>query len=66
METSNTIRKANNWYNNTDFDTMERISGIKLVRLSDEDDCQKFVDDVDNWWRDIDCEQKVAIYNENN
>ena len=51
------------WYNNTDFETMERISGLRVDDYSDEYGNQDFVDACDDWWYALKIDEKKAIMN---
>ena len=61
----NKIYDAEEWFVQTDFDTMEEISNINRCDFPDgEDGDQDFVDAVDDWWRNLDDEEKVIVYEE--
>lgn len=56
---------ADEWFCETDFDMMERISGKKRDDYSAEDGYQDFVDAVEEWWNAQDDAKKVEIYYQN-
>lgn len=56
---------AEEWFHQSDFVTMERISGFKQFDFSDEDGSQDFVDAVENWWATLGKTEKIRIWNEN-
>ena len=59
------IYDAEEWFVQTDFDTMEEISNINRCDFPDgEDGDQDFVDAVDEWWSNLDDEEKVSVYEE--
>ena len=59
------VEDAEAWFPGTDFDTMERISGLRRGDFSDEDGYQDFVDAVQEWWDSLDDSEKVTIYYDN-
>lgn len=60
------LEDAENWFSESDFDMMERISGKRRDDYSDEDGYQDFVDAVEEWWDGLDDAKKVEIYCQNN
>lgn len=62
----NNIYDADEWFIQTDFDTMEKISNIYRDDFPyGEDGDQDFVDAVDGWWRSLSDEDKLGIYENN-
>jgi hypothetical protein len=57
-------RQLNEWWGNTDFRQMERITKTKDYWFSEEYGYQKFVDFCDNWWRSLSTENKIDVYDE--
>ena len=56
------VDDADEWFCEIDFDTMERISGMKRDEYSDEDGYQDFVDAVEDWWNCLSDLDKVEFY----
>ena len=62
----NTLYDAEEWFVQTDFDTMEEISNIYRDDFPyGEDGDQDFVDAVDEWWGKLSDEEKIEVYNNN-
>lgn len=59
------LEDAENWFVDTDFDMMEKISGLKRTDYSEEDGYEEFVEAVQEWWDSLDDEKKVEIYYQN-
>lgn len=59
------LEDAEEWFTDTDFDMMEKISGLKRTDYSEEDGCEEFVEAVQEWWDSLDDEKKVEIYYQN-
>ena len=59
------LEDAENWFSESDFDMMERISGKRRDDYSDEDGYQDFVDAVEEWWDGLTDAKKVEIYYQN-
>jgi len=59
-----TAQKLKEWWRNTDFREMEKISGFKQLDFSPEDGYQDFVDACDNWWENLSEENKLDAYND--
>jgi len=57
--------KAERWFRQSNFITMERISGYKQFDFSDEDGSQDFVDAVENWWNTLSKKDKIETWKEN-
>ena len=62
----NNIYDADEWFMQTDFDTMEKIPNIYRDDFPyGEDGDQDFVDAVDGWWWSLSDEDKLGIYENN-
>lgn len=55
---------AEEWFHQSDFVTMERISGYKQFDFSDVDG-QDFADAVENWWAKLGKTEKIQVWKEN-
>lgn len=60
------LKRADEWYAQIDFDTMEEISEFDRNDFDSEDGYQEFVDMVDDWWAHLTSRQKVNKYREYN
>jgi len=60
------LAEAKKWWGGTDFQQMAMITGLRQYEFDPEDGYQKFVDACDNYWRKLDNEQKIQIFNEFN
>ena len=58
------LEDAEDWFTGTDFDMMEKISGLKSTDYSEEDGCEEFVEAVQEWWDSLDDAKKVEVYYE--
>ena len=65
MYSKKDLKKANEWYHQTDFVTLERISGLKEDDFDPADGSQDFVDACDLWWENLSDQEKVSIYEQN-
>jgi hypothetical protein len=59
-----TEKQLNEWWGNTDFKEMERISKFKQLDYSHECGYQDFVSTCDNWWNSLLIEDKQNVYND--
>lgn len=59
------LEDAEEWFTDTDFDMMEKISGLNRTDYSEEDGYEEFVEAVQEWWDGLDDEKKVDIYYQN-
>jgi hypothetical protein len=66
IHTNTVIAGANQWWNETDFQEMQRITGFRQTDFDPEDRYQAFVDACDTYWNQLNDEEKIEIYNENN
>lgn len=55
------VSNANSWWDNAGFGLMERVTGIRPIDFEDSDE---FVDECENYWNDLDDEDKVSKYHE--
>lgn len=53
------------WWGELGFEDMELVTGFRQDDFSPEDGYQEFVDACDEWWNDLDEDQKINIYLEN-
>ena len=58
-----TEKKLNEWWYNTEFKEMEKITRLNQSDFSPEDGYQDFVDVCDNWWENLSEEDKQDVYN---
>lgn len=58
------LEDAEDWFPGTDFDMMEKISGLKRTDYSEEDGYEEFVEAVQEWWDSLDDAKKVEVYYE--
>lgn len=58
--------KAQEWWDNTDYETMEKITGYSQADFSSENGYEKFVDTCNAWWDWIDEQDKIDYYLEYN
>ena len=59
-----TEKQLNEWWGNTNFKQMERISRFRQLDFNPEYGYQDFVDACDNWWKSLLIEDKQYIYND--
>ncbi|MBP3529485.1 MAG: hypothetical protein J6K02_12605 [Alistipes sp.] len=52
------------WWRQTDFPTMERITGLRQSDYDPEDGCQAFVDACEAWWSGQSEEDQIRIWKE--
>ena len=50
------------WWENTDFPTMERITGCRQTDFSPEDGYQEFVDACNEWWNELPALEKKKVW----
>lgn len=58
------IKELNMWFANTDFATLEKMTGLKYYLFNDEDGYQEFVDVCEKWWKKLTVSEKESIYHE--
>ena len=58
------LEKAEAWWADLDFKTMEKVTSFVQTDYSPEDGYQEFVDATDEWWDDLDDVDKVSKYHE--
>lgn len=58
------ITKAvvNEWWANTSFYLMEKITGYRQDDFSSENGCGDFVDVCDDWWDKLSLNEKKMVY----
>jgi hypothetical protein len=57
---------ANNWWNDTDFIQMEKITGFRQIDFDPEDGFQSFVDACDTYWDQLDDNEKLILWEKYN
>lgn len=57
-----TNKKLDDWFGGLDFIIMEKMIGLRQYDFSDEDGYQDFVDACENWWNNLDMEERKVIY----
>ena len=62
---SELLQQADEWWGQTDFRDMERLTRYRQLDFSPEDGCQSFVDACNEWWRTRTIEEKISIHYEN-
>jgi hypothetical protein len=62
---SELLTKAVEWWGETDFRAMERITRYRQLDFSPEDGYQAFVDACNKWWNEKTTDDKISIYFEN-
>lgn len=55
-------KDLDNWWRDTDFETMEKITNYKVCEFSEEDGCQDFVDACDEFWNELSYSDKLYFY----
>lgn len=50
------------WWANVPFDTMEEITGFRMVDFYPEDGYQEFVDACNDWWDWLTLDNKIIYY----
>ena len=58
-----TEKILNEWWYNTEFKEMEKITRLIQSDFNPEDGYQEFVDACDNWWENLSKEDKQDVYN---
>lgn len=56
------LNVVNNWWANVSFDTMEEITGFRMVDFCSEDGYQEFVDACNDWWDWMTLDNKIIYY----
>lgn len=60
--TSYMLAEAEQWWGNSDFPTMERLTGYRQDDFDPEDGYQDFVDACNNWWKAMSDEEKIEVW----
>ena len=58
-----TITQANKWWDETDFEQMALITGLRQHEFDAEDGYQEFVDACDNYWYQLNNSEKIRVWN---
>ena len=56
------LAKAEEWWGETDFRDMERVTGYYQLDFDPEDGYQAFVDTCNEWWDGETTDDKITIY----
>lgn len=56
-------KKMNDWFNGTDFRTMEKMFDLRHEDFDEEDGYQAFVDECEKRWEALSYESKRCLYN---
>ncbi len=57
--------KYDDWFDNLDFASLEKVTGLVRSDYLPDDGYQDFVDDCKDWWEDLTLNQKKEIYDNN-
>lgn len=60
------LEEAENWFDESEFDFLAELAGIKREDYVNGEDDDDFVDAIQEWWDNLEDEKKVEIYYENN
>ena len=60
----NPVCKADDWWDQLPFNTLEEITGYSETDFDPEDGSQAFVDACDEWWYEKTEEQRLQIWKE--
>lgn len=60
--TSYMLTDAQQWWGESDFRTMERLTGYRQGDFDPEDGYQDFVDACNNWWNALSTEEKIYLW----
>lgn len=63
--TSYLLAGAEQWWEGTDFRTMEYLTGYRQGDFDPEDGCQDFVDACNSWWNALSTEEKIRLWRNN-
>lgn len=50
------------WWANVSFETMEEVTGFRMMDFSPEDGYQEFVEVCNDWWDWLDLDNKIIYY----
>jgi hypothetical protein len=53
---------VNGWWATASFETMEEITGFRMIDFSTEDGYQEFVEACDDWWNWLPLYNKTIYY----
>jgi hypothetical protein len=53
---------VNGWWATASFETMEEITGFRMIDFSPEDDYQEFVEACNDWWNWLTLYNKTIYY----
>jgi hypothetical protein len=60
------ICRMEQWWMESDFKQMERITGFRLYDFAPDEGYQSFVDACDSYWEQSGTKGKIRIWEENN
>lgn len=60
------LEEAEDWFDESEFDFLAELAGIKREDYVNGEDDDDFVDAIQEWWDNLEDEKKVDIYYENN
>lgn len=63
--TSYLLAGVEQWWEGTDFRTMEYLTGYRQGDFDPEDGCQDFVDACNSWWNALSTEEKIRLWRNN-
>ncbi|MDR0699081.1 MAG: hypothetical protein LBG28_07700 [Tannerella sp.] len=53
------------WWSETDFKQMERITGFRQYNFDTDEGYQSFADTCDSYWKQLSMEEKISAWEEN-
>lgn len=59
------LSEYNNWFNNLDFASLEKITGIVQTDFFQEMGFREFIDACKNWWSGLTIKQRKEVYESN-
>ena len=59
------LKDAEDWFDESEFDFLAELAGIKREDYVNGEDDDDFVDAIQEWWDGLDDKTKVEIYKEN-
>lgn len=59
------LKEAEDWFDESEFDFLAELAGIKREDYVNGEDDDDFVDAIQEWWDDKSNKEKVEIYNDN-
>jgi hypothetical protein len=59
------LDEATEWWGETDFRQMERVTRYRQLDFDPEDGYQEFVDVCNGWWNEKTTDEKISTYLKN-